>query len=68
MSYQSNHVDHGRISRHKQEKSDLHGVGLFNVPGYELLGNKAADEVVLGLLEALIHKLCKILEQLPNKC
>jgi hypothetical protein len=66
-THQGNHVHHGRIAGHKQQECHLHGVGHVEVALLDLLRHQLADQVVLGLLVALVGEFSEVAEELTVK-
>ena len=60
------HVHHRGVACDQEQEGDLHGVGMLDVAGLQLLDGKPADEVVLGLLRALVDQLCEVVEEFPD--
>lgn len=64
LPHQSNHVDHGGVASYKKQECHLHSVGHLEVACLDMLRNQLADQVVLGLLKALVAELAKITDEL----
>ena len=65
-TYQRDHVDHGRVAGNKKQEGHLDGVGLVKVARLNLLSHQLAENVVLGLLAALLGELGKVAEEFAN--
>ena len=65
-TYQRDHVDHGRVAGNKKQEGHLDGIGLVKVALLDLLSHQLAENVVLGLLAALVGELGEVAEEFAN--
>ena len=63
-THQGDHVHHGRVAGHEQQECHLYGVGHVEVALLDLLRHQLADQVVLGLLVALVGEFGEVGEEL----
>jgi len=63
VTHKSDHADHSSVSSNEKEEGDLDGVRLVEVAGLDLLGDKLADQIILGFDHACIDEVAEIVQQ-----